>query len=300
MKNDEQTVIETLVSDLLKERRTERWLKNIRFILWFSLITFVVFQIMRTSTTTTHYAEQHVAMIRLDGMIAAGRDFSADSVIPVLQEAFEDKNTVGVLIAINSPGGTPVQSAIIHDEILRLKAKYRKKVIVVGEDLLTSGAYFVAVAGDKIYVNPNTLTGSVGVIMKGFGFVDAMKKIGVERRVYVSGNNKDRLDPFLPQNAEDTKKIATVMQEVHQNFVTAVMAGRKGKLKADPATLFNGDFWSGSEAVRLGLVDGLGNWTNVLVKEWGQTPYREYGAGNNFVRMLTGQMTNAFDHLVYS
>lgn len=300
MKNDEQKVVETLISDLLSERRTDRWLKNIRFVLWFGLIAFVTFQIMRTNTNATRFAESHVAMIKLDGMIATGRDFSADVVLPLLQEAFEDKNSVGILIDINSPGGTPVQSAIIHDEILRLKAKYHKKVVVVGEDLLTSGAYFVAVAADKIYVNQSTLTGSVGVVMKGFGFVDAMKKLGVERRVYVSGNNKDRLDPFLPQNAADTKKIASVMQEVHQHFIEAVLAGRKGKLKADAATLFNGDFWSGSTALTLGLVDGLGNWPTVLVKEWGKTPYQEYGAGNNFIRMLSGQMNNAFDHLMYT
>jgi len=300
MKNDEQTLAGTLASDLLRERRIDRWLKNIRFVLWFGLIAFITYQIVRTNTTTSHLAESHVAFIRLDGMIASGREFSADTVIPVLQDAFSDKNTVGVLIDINSPGGTPVQSAIIHDEILRLKAKYHKKVVVVGEDLLTSGAYFVAVAADKIYVNESTLTGSIGVVMKGFGFVDLMKKIGVERRVYVSGNNKDRLDPFLPQNPDDTKKIASVMEEVHQHFINAVIVGRKGKLKADPKTLFTGDFWSGTTALKLGLVDGLGSWTSVISKEWGKTPYHEYGSGNGFLRLLSGQLTSSFDHLVNS
>lgn len=298
MKNDEQTLIETLVSEVLQERKKERWLKTIRFVLWFSLIAFITFQVLRPSNNTTFSQTNHVALIRLDGMIATGREFSADVVIPILQEAFSDKSTVGVLININSPGGTPVQSAIIHDEILRLKAKYHKKVVVVGEDLLTSGAYFVSVAADKIYVNESTLTGSIGVVMKGFGFVEAMKKIGIERRVYVSGNNKDRLDPFLPQNPDDAQKIASVMEEVHQHFIQAVLTGRKGKLKADAKVLFNGDFWSGSTAIKLGLADGLGSWTSVLIKEWGKTPYQEYGGSNNFFRMLSGQLTNAFDHMV--
>jgi len=300
MKNDEQTLVQALFADLIRERKTDRWLKNIRFLLWFCLIAFITYQVMRSTGNETPFAESHVALLRLDGMIASGRDFSADNVIPVLQDAFSDSKTVGVLININSPGGTPVQASIIHDEIVRLKNKYHKKVVVVGEDLLTSGAYFVAVAADRIYVNESTLTGSIGVVMKGFGFVDVLKKIGIERRVYISGNNKDRLDPFLPQNADDIKKIESVMEEVHQHFIKAVLAGRKGKLTVDPKTLFNGDFWSGSTALKLGLVDGLGNWTNVLPKEWGKTPYREYSGSNGLMRLLSGQITSAFDRLVYT
>lgn len=301
MQNDEQTLLGGVLSDLLREKRIDRWLKSIRFLLWFTLIALITWQIFRAGPSKMHLGEKHVALIRLDGMIATGRDFSAEEVLPLLQQAFSATNSVGVLLTINSPGGTPVQSAIIHDEIIRLKAKYGKKVIAVGEDLLTSGAYFVAVSADKIYVNPNTLTGSIGVIMKGFGFVDAMKKLGIERRVYIAGDNKDRLDPFLPQNADDVKKIRVVMQEVHQNFVNAVIASRKNRLKADTHTLFTGDFWSGQTALQLGLVDGLGNWTTVLASEWGSnTPYEEYGSHNSLFKLLSGGLTNLFDHLVYT
>lgn len=296
-------VASTLINDLLKEKRADRRWKNVRFIAWFALFAFVIFNIFKYTDTSSVSNKatrgKYVSLIRLDGMIAPGRDFSAEGLIPILRDAFADKNAEGVVIDINSPGGTPVQAAIIHDAILTFKKQYHKKVIVVGEDLLTSGAYYVSVAADKIYVNPNTLTGSIGVIMKGFGFVDAMKKVGVERRVYTAGSQKDRLDPFLPTNPEDLAKVQQVMGEVHQNFAQAVLDGRKGKLHADPATLFTGDFWSGQTALKLGLVDGLGNLLDVTDKEFHTQKYKEYGGTSNFFRVLSGQLGSAFDSLFY-
>jgi len=291
-----------LVKDILKEKRSDRLWKNIRFVAWFALIIYIavhIFNLMHGSIPA-EMEGKYTALIRLDGMIAPGRDFSSDNIVPILQEAFSDKAALGVVIDINSPGGTPVQAAIIHDVILYYKNKYHKKVIVVGEDMLTSGAYYVAVAADKIYVNPNTLTGSIGVVMKGFGFVDLMKKLGVERRVYISGTDKDRLDPFLPQTAEDLAKVHEVMSEVHQNFAQAVLNGRKGKLKGDPKQLFTGDFWSGQTALKLGLVDGLGNLTDVMQSEFKTTRYKEYGATSSVFKLLSGQLTNAVDNFVYS
>ena len=287
-----------LVHDLIKDRRAERRWKNIRFIAWFLLITFIIFSSLRIfspNVSTINTKGKYIALIRLEGMIAPGRNFSAEEIVPILQDAFSDKNSLGVILDIDSPGGTPVQSSIIHDAILTLKKKYHKKIVVVGEDLLTSGAYFVSVAADKIYVNPNTITGSVGVIMKGFGFVDLMKKIGVERRVYTVGNDKDRLDPFLPQNPEDLKKIQTVMGEVHNNFAQAVLNGRKGKLQGNPEELFSGDFWSGQTALKLGLVDGLGNLMDVMEKEFKTDNVREFGNMPSFLRMFGGQVGSTFD-----
>jgi protease-4 len=295
-----------LVEDILKEKRTERRWRNVRFIAWFALILYIVirtFSFLDEGTTTPVSPMGHgkyAALVRLDGMIAPNRDYSAASLIPVLKEAFSDKTAAGVVIAINSPGGTPVQSAIIHDAILRFKKQYHKKVIIVGEDMLTSGAYYVAVAGDKIYVNPNTLTGSIGVVVKGFGFVDLMKKMGVERRVYVAGDDKDRLDPFLPQSKQDLAKIHDVMSEVHQNFAQAVMEGRKGKLHGDPKSLFTGDFWSGQAAVKLGLVDDLGNLMDAMEKEFKTTRYKEYGGSPNFFKILSGQISSAVDAVAFS
>lgn len=176
---DKPDITSNLVHDLLKEKRADRRWRNIRFIFWFLLFSYSVFNIFslfnNNKSLSPTIGGKSVALIRLEGMIAPGRDFSSETLIPILHDAFADKSTQGVILDINSPGGTPVQAAIIHDAILTYKKKYHKKVIVVGEDLLTSGAYYIAVAADKIYVNPNTITGSIGVIMKGFGFVDLIK-----------------------------------------------------------------------------------------------------------------------------
>ncbi|OGT38228.1 MAG: hypothetical protein A3F12_03350 [Gammaproteobacteria bacterium RIFCSPHIGHO2_12_FULL_38_14] len=289
-----------LVQDLLKEKRKDRFWKNIRFFCWFALIAALIIYIFSQSLPTSiEGTGQYVALVRLDGLIAPGRDISSDVVIPILREAFEDKNAKGILLDINSPGGTPVQASIIHDAIISFKKKYHKKVIVVGEDSLTSGAYYIAVAADKIYVNPNTITGSIGVIMKGFGFVDAIKKLGIERRVYTVGTSKDRLDPFLPQNEADLKKIEQVMEEVYQNFTQAVLNARKNKLHVEPATLFTGDFWSGQTALKLGLVDNLGNMIDALQNEFQTEKYKEFGGQPAFLRLIGGQLSSMFDNVAY-
>ncbi len=299
---NQQDVTDTLVKDLLQEKRADRRWKNIRFIAWFALFAYLItgFFVYLGGGNGNNKNGKYTALIHLDGTIAPGRGFSADELLPALRDAFADKEAQGVIIDINSPGGTPVQAAIIHDAILFYKNKFHKKVIVVGEDMLTSGAYYVAVAADKIYVNPNTLTGSIGVIVKGFGFVDLMKKVGVERRVFTAGTDKDRLDPFLPQSADDMQKIQQVMAEVHRNFVNAVLIGRKGKLPADTSTLFTGDFWSGQTALQKGLVDGLGNLIDTMDKEFGTTHYKEYGSTSNFLRLLNNQLGSTLDMLFYS
>jgi protease IV len=302
-KMNDQDLSASLVQDLLKEKRRDRLWRNIRSLAWLAFFAYLLINIFyyvsHSSMPSAALSEQYVALIRLDGMIAPDRDFSAAATVPLLEEAFADKNALGVILDINSPGGTPVQAAIIHDSILRLKNKYHKKIVVVGEDLLTSGAYFVAVAADRIYVNPSTLTGSIGVAVKGFGFVDAMKKLGIERRVYTAGNEKDRLDPFLPQSPDDIKKISEVMHEVHQYFVNAVLKGRKGKLTIDPSKLFNGDFWSGQTAISLGLADAAGNLNEASEKEFHSTEFKEYNSAPNFFRLLSGQLNTALDAIVY-
>lgn len=300
---NKEEITHSLVQDLLQEKRRDRRWKNIRFVAWFALFAYLIigtFHYLGGPSGVAETTGKYAALIRLDGTIAPGRGFSAQEIVPILHDAFADKNAVGVMIDINSPGGTPVQAAIIHDAIVSYKKKYHKKVIVVGEDLLTSGAYYIAVGADKIYVNPNTLTGSIGVIMKGFGFVDLMKKIGVERRVYIAGNNKDRLDAFLPQSPEDIIKIKEVMSEVHQNFVQAVLEGRKGKLRGDLNMLFTGDFWSGQTAVKLGLVDGLGNLLDVSQTEFNTTEFKDYSNSSNFFKLLGGQLGSAFDSLMFT
>jgi protease-4 len=162
--------------------------------------------------------------------------------------------------------------------------------VVVGEDMLASGAYFVAVSGDKIYVNPNTVTGSIGVIMQGFGLTDVIKKIGVERRVYTSGDNKDRLDPFLPATPQDVAKIQSVIDEVHNNFNKTVLEGRKGRLHGDEKEIFSGDFWTGQTALQLGLVDNLGNLSDAMQAEFNVTRFKDYSSSGGMLKSLVSQL----------
>ena len=289
-----------LLKEIIREKRTDRRWKNFRFIVWVALILFGAWIIFGESAQSSLNGSHYVALLRLNGMIDPEGHFSGAEVVPLLNDMFKDTDAKGIVLDINSGGGTPVQASIIHDAIIQLKKKYHKKVIVVGEDMLTSGAYYVAVAGDKIYVNPNTITGSIGVIMKGFGFSDLIKKVGIERRVYVSGSDKDRLDPFLPQSPADVAKIKQVIDEVHNNFDQVVLEGRKGKLHADPKVLFTGDFWSGQTAVRLGLADDLGNLTDVIEKEFKTSHYHEYNSSPGLLKLLSSGLNSSFNAVLES
>lgn len=298
IETQQQVALEVLVQDLLREKKSDRLWKNIRFFLIFFLVCAVFFGLFMRSNNASINGDAkngYVSLIYLDGMIGPGQDFSARNVIPLLEQAFADNNSKGVVLDINSGGGTPVQAAIIHDAIVRLKNKYHKKIVVVGEDMLASGAYYVAVSADKIFVNANGLTGSIGVIMKDFGFTDLIKKIGVERRVYTAGANKDRLDPFLPQTQADIEKIRQVIDEVHHNFEVAVQQGRQGKLHDTPDVIFSGDFWSGNSAVKLGLVDGVGDLSDVLRNEFNVSAYKDYSQQPSVIKNLLGQIGMSFD-----
>lgn len=300
MQNDtsSQDITSLLVRDFIKEKRSDRFWKNIRFFIGLLLIIGIVCLLFWPSGpngVSEGEGKDYVALVRLAGVIAPGEDFSAETVVPLLNDAFADTTAKGVVIDINSGGGTPVQASIIHDTILQLKKKYHKKVIVVGEDMLASGAYFVAVAADKIYTNPNTITGSIGVIMKGFGFPELIKKIGIERRVYTSGVNKDRLDPFLPQTPEDIEKIQHVIGEVHANFKEVVLKGRGNKLHADEKELFSGDFWSGTTALKMGLIDALGNLNDVMQAEFNVSRYKDYSESPSVLKLLAGQLGTSFN-----
>ena len=277
----------TLVDALIRDRKADRRWRNIRFIVWvLILVTWMFYMMTPSQNKEKELPYPYVSMVRLSGIIMPGAHFSAQQTIPLLRQAFADKKAKGVLLVINSPGGSPVQASIIHDKILQLKALYHKKVVVVGLDTLASGSYLVASAADKIYVQPDTLTGSIGVIMSGFGFTDAIHKLGITRRVFTAGSNKDRLDPFLPQTPEDKAKLKNILRIVHRHFINDVLQGRKHKLHADPKELFSGDFWTGSQAVQLGLVDGTANTWQVMQHEFKVKHYRNYSRKFSFIQAL--------------
>lgn len=280
---DNNSTLETkLIESLLAEQKSTRRWKNARFFTWVILFLLFILASMMPNFSSEPAMDNgktdknYVALVRLSGTIAAKDSFSAAKVIPELTRAFKDKNAKGVVLLINSPGGSPVQASLIHDKILQLKEKYHKEVIVVGEDTLASGAYLVASAADKIFVNKDTVTGSIGVIMEGFGFEGAMTKVGITRRVFTAGANKDRLDPFVAVKPEDKAKIKTVLDAVHQDFINDVEQGRKGRLTGDPKELFSGDFWTGTQAVKLGLADATATPWDAMKETFGTTHYRDY------------------------
>ena len=213
--------------------------------------------------------------IKLSGVIgSAGRfkqgiDFSGQQ--EIIKKAFTIKKAKNVAISINSPGGSPVQSHLIHDYIKQLAKKNKKKVIIFAEDVAASGGYLIACAGDEIYANSSSIIGSIGVISASFGFQDAIKKIGVQRRVYTAGKNKSTLDPFKEEKGEDIERIKKLQLELHSDFIEVVKKSRGSKLK-DPEknNTFTGEFWSGSTSMKLGLIDGIGNAEQILRKKFGE------------------------------
>lgn len=286
---DETTNV--IMQELLRDRRKERRWRIARFLIIVALvIAYLVFWAMKTKPDEFGMQDPtkpYISLVRFNGIIMAGKSFSAQRAFPVLNEAFKDKKSKGVLIEINSPGGSPVQAGMIHDYIILMKKKYHKKAVILGDDALASGAYLVASAGDKIYVHPDTLTGSIGVIMEGFGFTDAMQKLGITRRVYTAGTHKDRLDPFSPLNPQDVRKVNGLLQQVHGHFIADVTASRH-HLRGNAKELFSGDFWTGSRAVQLGLADGTMNRWQVMHKVFKVNQFKEYRMQPSLMQIITG------------
>ncbi len=242
--------------------------------------------------------------IRLSGVIgSAGRfkqgiDFSGQQ--EIIKKAFSFKKSKNIAISINSPGGSPVQSHLIHDYIRQLAKKNEKKVIVFAEDVAASGGYLIACAGDEIYANSSSIVGSIGVISASFGFQDAIKKIGVQRRVYTAGKNKSTLDPFKEEKEEDIERIKKLQLELHSDFIEVVKKSRGLKLK-DPEknNTFTGEFWSGTASMKLGLIDGIGNAEQILREKFGEDiDIKKLEKPKSFIaKKLSSSIDNQIDNI---
>ncbi len=244
---------------LNEQRRARRWSIFFKSILlaYLFLIFFALYLPQQGGKPLT--VGKHTALVDVKGVIAADADASADNIVSGLRAAFEDENTVGVILRINSPGGSPVQAGYVYDEIKRLRKKYPDtKLYAVVSDMCASGGYYIAAAADEIYADKASIVGSIGVLMNGFGFVDGMKKLGVERRLYTAGEHKGMLDPFSPVKPDEVAHVKKMLDTIHRQFIQAVKDGRGDRLKDDPK-IFSGLFWTGEEGMRLGLVDGLGS-----------------------------------------
>jgi len=255
----ERELIEKLATAALKEQQRARRWGIFWKLLGFAYLTALLLVAMDFRWTKEPKADRHTAMIEISGLIAPGTDASAEKVTMALQAAFQDKNTAGVVLRINSPGGTPVQAQTIYDEIRRLRAKYPAiPLYAVVEDLCASGGYYVASAADRIYVARSSILGSIGVRMDGFGLTGLMEKLGIERRLLTAGENKAMLDPFLPLEESHRKIALGLLADIHQQFISAVREGRGERLKETP-DMFTGMIWTGTRAIELGVADALGS-----------------------------------------
>jgi protease IV len=268
------------LSTLNEQRRARRWRT------FFILLGFIYFGIVLVLLTDSDWQGRgkgpHTAVVDVTGVIAAEMPANAEFVIEGLKAAFENENTSGVILRINSPGGSPVQAGQIYDEIVRLRNRYPDiPLYAVIEDVGASGGYYIAAAAEKIYADRASIVGSIGVRMDSFGFVEAIKKLGIERRLMTAGENKGLLDPFLPENRQEKEHVQTLLNSVHQQFIQAVKSQR-GERLVGGEEVFSGLFWTGEKSVSLGLVDELGSVNYVARDVIGQETLRDFTRRQDF------------------
>lgn len=295
--NQERGALERLLlAHLTEQRRSRRWsifFRSLGFVWLFLILLFV----MNYEGEDFTSSGPHTALVELNGEIGGNDGVTADALIGALKGAFEDKHTQGVVMRINSPGGSPVQAGQVNDEIRRLRAKYPKiPFYVVVDDICASGGYYIAAAADRIFVDKASLVGSIGVLMDGFGFTEGMKKLGVERRLLTAGENKGFLDPFSPVVPRQEAHAHAMLNEIHDQFIQVVRQGRGKRLKETP-DMFSGLIWSGSRSIELGLADALGSLDYVareVIKAEDIVDYTpEEGLAERLARRIGTSMGNA-------
>ena len=258
----EREAIEKLLLADVRERRAARRWRIVRSLLWMLLFGALIWLLFSDALPTSTPATPHTAMVAIKGEIADEAEASAEFVLPALRSAMEDKGAQALVLLINSPGGSPVQAGLISDEIHRLRALHKKPVYAVVEETAASAAYYIASAADKIYVDKASIVGSIGVLINGFGFVDTLDKLGIERRLLTAGENKGFLDPFSPQSEAHKQHAQTMLEQIHRQFIDVVKKGRGERLKETPE-MFSGLFWTGKQSVALGLADDFGSLDSV-------------------------------------
>jgi protease-4 len=258
----ERAAIEKLLLANTRERRAVRRWRIVKSLLWLILIAAIAWALIVGSWSNREPMGPHTAKVSIDGEIGDDTDASAAKVLPAMRKALKDRDTEALVLLIDSPGGSPVQAGLINDEIFRLKKRYHKPIYAVVEDTCASAAYYIASAADKIYVDKASIVGSIGVLMDGFGFTGTMDKLGIERRLLTSGANKGMLDPFSPMTDAQRQYAQALLDQIHQQFIDVVKKGRGDRLKESPE-LFSGLFWTGQQAIDLGLADGYGSLDSV-------------------------------------
>jgi protease-4 len=252
-----KTLVDLAFANLKEQKSQRRWKLGMR-LAWLLFLGFVVWQVFSFNSPAAHTSFPHTALVTIEGEIGPDTEASAQNVMTSMRTALEDSGSQALILLINSPGGSPVQAGLINDEITRLRALHNKPIYAVVEESCASAAYYIAAAADQIYVDKASLVGSIGVLMDGFGFTELMNKLGVERRLMTAGENKGFLDPFSPQTEPQRQHAQAMLNQIHTQFIDVVKKGRGDRLKETPE-LYSGLFWSGQQAVDLGLADSLGS-----------------------------------------
>ena len=252
-----KTLVDLAFANLKEQQAQRRWKLGMR-LAWLLFLGFVILQVSSLNSPTNHTTLPHTAMVTIQGEIGPDTEANAQNIMSSMRIALEDPGSKALVLLINSPGGSPVQAGLINDEITRLRALHNKPIYAVVEESCASAAYYIAAAADQIYVDKASLVGSIGVLMDGFGFTGLMDKLGVERRLMTAGENKGFLDPFSPQTEPQRQHAQAMLNQIHTQFIDVVKKGRGDRLKTTPE-LFSGLFWSGQQAVDLGLADSLGS-----------------------------------------
>ena len=273
---EREVVTQLAESSLREQRRARRW--GILFkSLTFAYIAAIIYMYGNADMSKVKLSEKHTALVELNGVISDKDEANADNIVTALRDAFDNENSAGVIIRINSPGGSPVQSGYIYDEMVRLREKHPDTPLyAVVTDICASGGYYIASAADKIYADKASIVGSIGVRMDNFGFVEAIDKLGIERRTLTAGENKALLDPFLPEDEKNKAHMQTMLTEIHQQFIDSVKKGRGDRLDSSVEGLFSGLIWTGETAVNIGLVDELGSASHVAREVFGEETIVNY------------------------
>ncbi len=281
---ERDTLRQLLLQNVAEQRAARRWKIAFR-LAWLTLVVALIGLGLHKAGAGSDVSGPHTALIEIRGEIGAGNETDAEEVLDALREAFDDEGAKAVVLRVNSPGGSPVHAGLINDEIKRLKSKHDKPVYAVVEDSCASAAYYIAVAADRIYVDKASIVGSIGVLMDGFGFTGVMDKLGVERRLLTAGENKGMLDPFSPLNKHQKALAQAMLDQIHQQFISVVREGRGDRLKETPE-IFSGLFWTGEQAIKLGLADELGSLGSVARDVVGAEDVIDYTRRENVAERL--------------
>ena len=298
----ERKIIEKLaLAAVTEQTRARRWsvfFKSLIFIYLFAVFGMAIYPKIKMDIGGD--SKYHTAVIDVVGVIAEDKDANATDIIESLRDAVKDTHTKGIILHSNSPGGSPVQSAYVYEEIRKIKKERPDlPVYAVVSDMCASGCYYIASASDKIFVNQSSLIGSIGVLMDGFGFVDIMQKMGVERRLLTAGAHKAMLDPFSPPKEYETKYMQGLLDEVHQQFISAVKAGRGDRLKETP-DMFSGLVWTGEAGVKIGVADGFGNDDYVAKEIIGAETLVDFTQQGSLLEKMSGKLGASFGHAIGS